>query len=92
MVRSARILKSDWLHYEHNGHREFGDNGEEESSWMLLWWGSMRQERSSTNIGQESSKDDCERQADVWCGKVEGLVYLRFALRLVLRKTNFARI
>ena len=31
---------------------------EEESCEMLLWWGSMRQERSSANIGQESSEDD----------------------------------
>ena len=64
--------------------------GEEESLWMLLWWGSMRQEKSSANIGQESSEDDCGRETDVWCGKVEGLVYLRFALRLVLSKASFA--
>ena len=59
-------------------------------SWeMLLWWGSMRQGRSSVNIGQESSEDD---RRDELCvvRQVEGLVYLRFALRLVLSKASFA--
>ena len=49
---------------------------EEGESWeMLLWWGSMRQEGSSANIGQESSEDD---RRDELCAvrQVEGLVYL----------------
>ena len=52
----------------------------------------MRQERSSANIGQESSEDDGGRETDVWCGKVEGLVYICFASRLVLSKVNFVGI
>ena len=39
---------------------------EEESYEMLLWWGSMRQETSSANLGQESGEDD--RGDELMCG------------------------
>ena len=93
VMGSAWILKSGWLHYGQNEHREFRDSGRKKRVGGCCSggaaWGKREVQLTSVKGQAKTTVGD---KPMLWWGKVEGLVYLHLASRLVLSKANFAGI